>query len=79
MTCQCGHKIGDHKSSRSRGLRVHMGICLIDGCNCREYRPEPYRDRDHFDQLQDARAEHAADTGEPPISHAEALRRFFAP
>ena len=40
MTCACGHERGDHQSNRARGLRaVQYGICLVPGCECRQYRP----------------------------------------
>lgn len=40
LTCQCGHAEGDHQSNRSRTNPQH-GICLNDGCDCRQFqRPE---------------------------------------
>lgn len=35
--CDCGHAVGDHKSSDARGLTVAYGICLASGCACTEF------------------------------------------
>ena len=36
-TCTCGHPEGDHNSNRSNTNPRH-GVCLIDGCECREFK-----------------------------------------
>jgi hypothetical protein len=36
--CTCGHSVAEHKSSRSGGLHAsRYGICLAEGCDCREF------------------------------------------
>lgn len=37
--CECGHLEADHKSSGSSFPHpLRFGVCLIAGCDCREFR-----------------------------------------
>ena len=37
--CECGHAIGDHRSSGSGALFPRRyGVCRREGCECREFR-----------------------------------------
>lgn len=49
--CTCGHPKGDHKSNGS-WMWLRYGICLVDGCDCREYQ--------HADDKPDAGTKAAA-------------------
>lgn len=36
--CTCGHAVGDHKSNRTVFPHpLKFGVCLIAGCECREF------------------------------------------
>jgi len=38
-TCQCGHKVGEHRSAGTSWPHPpRFGVCLVNGCACREFR-----------------------------------------
>jgi hypothetical protein len=38
---RCGHTVGEHKSSRTRGpLPIRYGVCLHPGCGCPGFEPK---------------------------------------
>lgn len=38
--CVCGHQNGSHEENLDDQGQVWLfGLCLIDGCDCEEYRP----------------------------------------
>ena len=39
--CECSHLKADHNSGRGQHVLapVRWGVCLVPGCDCREYQP----------------------------------------
>lgn len=37
-TCECGHKVGDHRSAGTRFPHPpRYGVCLVYGCRCKAF------------------------------------------
>ncbi len=43
----CSHLEGDHKTGRTAFPHpVRSGVCLVNGCECREYTPAAEQDQE---------------------------------